>query len=106
MQPVLLFPAALFLSSVLIAKGDRPQYDLAHFAQQIVRWYSTRGWTLFVLLLGLPFAVLVAGCKTLFASSDRGASSARTPLATILVSWATLTSAGVIGIVLLHMLAN
>ncbi|HEY6345937.1 MAG TPA: hypothetical protein VIY49_31000 [Bryobacteraceae bacterium] len=106
MQLVMLFPATLFLSSVLVAKGDPPQYDLALFAQHIVTWYSTRGWTLFVLLLGLPFAVLVTGCITLFAAPDHNVPAMRPSLATILVSWATLTSAAVMGIVVLHMLAN
>jgi hypothetical protein len=106
LQSLMLFPAVLFLSSVLVATGGPKQYDLAHFARQIVMWYSTRGWTLPVLLLGLPFAVLLAGCTTLFARPDHDTPAVRPPLATILVSWATLTAAAVMGIVVLHMLAN
>jgi hypothetical protein len=106
LQSLMLFPAVLFLSSVLVAAGGPRQYDLAHFSRQIVTWYSTRGWTLPVLLLGLPFAVLLTGCRTLFARPNHDTPTMRPSLATILVSWATLTSAAVMGIVVLHMLAN
>ena len=58
MQLALIFPAALFMTSVLVGAGDAPQYDLAHIAQRIVMWYSARMWTLWLLLLALPFAVL------------------------------------------------
>ncbi len=103
-QVALLFPALLFLGSVLVAKGGSPQYDLAHFAQQIVKWYATRMWTLFLLLAALPFGVLVTGCLTLYAAPVLGAK--RASLASVVVSWATLTSAGVMGVVGLHVLAN
>jgi hypothetical protein len=103
-QVALLFPALLFLGSVLVAKGGPPQYDLGHFAEQIVQWYAARMWTLFLLLLALPFGVLVTGWLTLFATP--GLEAKRPSLASIVVSWATLTSAGVMGIVGLHVLAN
>jgi len=33
--------------------------------QQIVMWYSVRYWTLWILLIGLPFAAMLTGCATL-----------------------------------------
>ena len=55
MELALIFPAALFMTAVLVAAGDAPQYDLARIAQRIVMWYSARMWTLWLLLLALKF---------------------------------------------------
>jgi hypothetical protein len=116
MQVALIFPAALFVTAVLVAAGDAPQYDLAHTAHRIVMWYSARIWTLWLLLLALPFAVLVTGCATLLRSWNGGVEQPHTsrpslamipaPLATLFVAGTTLTSAGILAIVVLHMLAN
>lgn len=116
MQLALIFPAAFFITAVLVAAGDAPQYDLARIAQRIVVWYSARMWTLWLLLLALPFAVLVTGCATLLRSWNHDVElqhAARqslamipAPVATLLVAGTTLTSAGILAIVVLHMLAN
>ena len=116
MQLALIFPAALFMTAVLVGAGDA-QYDLARIAQRIVMWYSARMWTLWLLLLALPFAVLISGSFTLVRSWDRDVELPRAarqslatmipaPLATLLVAGTTLTSAGILAIVVLHMLAN
>lgn len=99
MQLALILPAALFLTSVLVAAGDPPQYELAHVAQRIVTWYAGRGWTLFLLLLALPLAVLVTGCVTLL----RGRKG---DVATLLVAGTTMASAAILAVVVLHMAAN
>ncbi len=116
LQTVLIVPGVLFLTSVLVSAGDPPQYELAHVAQRIVSWYTGRTWTLGVLLLLLPLAGLVAGCATLIhdwrgeiqiqpaARSSLAAIPA--PFATLVVGWATLTSAEILAVVVLHMLAN
>jgi hypothetical protein len=65
LQLALILPAVVFLTAILVAMGNAPQYDLAHVSQHIVLWYSARMWTLWFLLLGLPFTVLVLGCLTL-----------------------------------------
>ena len=70
-QVALVLPAALFLTAVLVGTGDAPQYGLARIAQRIVMWYSARMWTLWLLLLALPFVVLIAGCVTLRRSWNR-----------------------------------
>lgn len=116
MQLTLILPAALFMAAVLVASGNAPQYDLARVAQRIVIWYSARMWTLWLLLLAMPCAVLVTGCATLFCrwNHDVGLphsarqSLARSPalLATVFVAGLTLISAGILVIVALHMLAN
>ena len=116
MQLTLILPAALFMTAVLVAAGDAPQYDLARIAQRIVMWYSARMWTLWLLLLALPFAVLVTGCATLLRSWNHDVElphAARqslamipAPLATLFIAGTTLTSAGILTIVVLHMLAN
>jgi len=62
---VLIFPAALFMSAVIISHLQPLQYEPARAAQQIVMWYSVRYWTLWILLIGLPFAAMLTGCATL-----------------------------------------
>ena len=115
MQLALIFPAALFMTAVLVGAGAAPQYDLARIAQRIVMWYSARMWTLWLLLLALPFAVLASGAVMLLRSWNRDvphearqslATVIPAPLATLLVAGTTLTSAGILAIVVLHMLAN
>ena len=117
MQLALIFPAALFMTAVLVGVGDPPQYDLARIAQRIVMWYSARLWTLWLLLLALPFAVLVSGAVTLVRNWNRSielpyavrqslATMIPAHLATLFVAGTTLTSAGILAIVVLHMLAN
>jgi hypothetical protein len=116
MQLALICPAALFLISVLVATGDPPQYDLALFARRIVAWYSGHGWTLWLLLLALPLAVLIAGCATLLRSwhgdvempytAQPSLAMIPAPLATLFVAGSTMTSAGILAVVVLHMLAN
>lgn len=116
MQLALILPAALFMTAVLVAAGDPPQYDLARIAQRIAMWYSTRMWTLWLLLLALPCAVLITGCATLLRSWNHDAelphvarqslATIPAPLATLVVAGTTMISAGILAIVVLHMLAN
>lgn len=116
MQAVLIFPAALFLTAVLVATSRPSQYDLACIAQRIVTWYAERTWTLGLLLLALPLAVLGGGCAMLLRSwnGDGGPQEASrhslamipAPVATLFVAGTTLISAGILAIVVLHMLAN
>jgi hypothetical protein len=115
-QLVLIVPAALFMTAVLVAAGDAPRYDLARIAQRIVIWYSGRMWTLWLLLLALPCVVLVAGCVTLLAawnhdievphSARQSLATTQAPLATLGVAGTTLASAAILAIVVLHMLAH
>jgi hypothetical protein len=115
-QLALIFPAALFMTAVLVGAGDAPQYELARVAQRIVMWYSARIWTLWLLLLALPFVVLITGSATLVLSWShevalphgvrQSLATIPAPVATLFVAGTTLTSAGILAIVVLHMLAN
>jgi hypothetical protein len=101
----LIFPAALFLTAVVMRHVRPLQYEPAHAAQQIVTWYTARSWTLGVLLIGLPFVALATGCATLAGSRNRG-SEIRADLATRIIVAATLSAGAVLLVVALHMLAN
>jgi hypothetical protein len=115
-QLALILPAALFMIAVLVGAGDAPQYDLARVAHRVVMWYSARMWTLWLLLMALPFAVFITGCATLVRSWNhdielphgvrQSLATIPAPLATLFVAGTTLTSAGILAIVVLHMLAN
>src|SRR4051812_18738958 len=114
-QLALVAPAVLFLAAVFVGIGDPPQYELAHIARRIVAWYAGRPPTLWLLLLALPCAAAIAGAAALLRAwhGDDGATTARpclatipAPIATLLAGATTLMSAGIMGIVVLHMLAN
>ena len=68
MQVVLILPAALFICTLLIRYLQPSFYEPAHTAEQIIMWYAERPWTLWVLLIALPLAVLVIGCAGLMRS--------------------------------------
>ena len=115
MELVLIFPAALFMTA-LVVRNLQPQYEPAQTAQHLVMWYAGRMWTLWVLLLALPFTVLVTGCATLRYGWNRdivlpytarqSLAVIRAHLATLFIAATTLTAGGILMIVVLHMLAN
>lgn len=113
LDAVLILPAALFMAALVV----RELPPLQTGAQQFVMWYAARMWTLWVLLLALPFTVLVTGGVTLLRSWDRGLAmphQARQWLAavrgqsaaTLFVAAMTLAAAGILAIVVLHMAAD
>lgn len=112
-EVVLILPAALFMTALVL----RNLQPLQNSAQQLVMWYAGRMWTLWVLLLALPFVGLITGVATLLHIRNQGASgphTARKWLAAIrdkspamrLVAATTLAAAAILGIVVLHMAAN
>ena len=115
-QLILIFPAALFMTALVVRSVQPLQYEPVHSAQQLVMWYAGRMWTLWVLLLALPLAVLVTGCATLLRSWNRDTAlmqtvrqslaEIRAHMATLFVAATTLAAAGILAIVVLHMLAN
>lgn len=112
----LIFPAALFLTAVVARHLQPLQYEPAHTAQAIVTWYSVQYWTLWVLLIGLPFAALLTGCVTLLQNANSGTErqqAARQPSAAIgthlptrIIAAATLAAGLILVVVALHMLAS
>ena len=115
-QVLFMFPAILFMGALIVRELRPLQYEPAHTAQRIIMWYAGRLWTLWVLLITLPFAVLVTGCATLLRSWSDDAElshAAQQTLAAIradrtmqFVAAMTLTAGVILAIVGMHMLAN
>lgn len=117
LELLLIFPALLFLGS-LVARSLQPQqYQPAHLAQQIVDWYATHPPVgLFVLMIALPLAVLVIGMATLLREWRRNQAFrtaalqviaiVRANAATLLIAATTITASGVLAIVALHMMSD
>jgi hypothetical protein len=112
----IIFPAVLFMAALAVRDVQPLQHEPAHIAQQIVAWYSTRVWTLWLLLFALPLGVLVTGYATLLHVWTRDVQPRRTarqslalfraPYGTLGLAATTLAAAGILVIVVLHMLAN
>jgi hypothetical protein len=114
-EVLLICPAAFFMTALIMRNLPPLKGQAAITSQRIVMWYAERQWTLWVLLIALPFAVLVIGCAMLLRNWQHGVALpyARQRLAaiwaqptTLVVTGATLTAAGILVIVILHMLAN
>lgn len=113
---LLISPAVLFLVAVIMQRLELGQGEPSHAAQHIVMWYAQRMWTLWILLLALPLSVLISGCISLLQESGGSAQDsglAQKALAAVRSTGArrslaatTVTAAVIIGIVVLHMLAN
>ena len=110
-QLLAIFPAALFMGSLVVRELQPIQNEPAHTAQQIVMWYAGRMWTLWLLLISLPLLVLVMGGANL-AQKWRGQAkpaAQRKPPATpadrAIVAM-TAMAAVILAIVGLHMGAN
>ena len=104
----------------LVVRELQPlQNEPARTAQQLVIWYAVRMWTLWVLLLALPFAVLVTGCVTLARNwrhwrldiqppqaLQQTLAAIRADRAMLFVAATTLMAGAILAIVALHMAAN
>ena|SRR5271166_773578 len=116
LELVLIFPAALFMTALTLRNLLPLQYEPARSAQQLVMWYAGRMWTLWVLLIGLPFIVLVSGCAELLRNrnrdnvpphtSQKSLAMVRAHLASLFIAATTLTAGVILAIVVLHVLAN
>jgi len=116
LELVLIFPAALFMTALMLRNLHPLQYEPARSAQQLVMWYAGRMWTLWVLLLGLPFIVLVSGCAELLRSwnrdiilsltSRKSLAMVRAHLASLFLAATTLIAGVILAIAVLHVLAN
>lgn len=116
-EVVLIFPAVLFMSALFMRNVQPKQIEPARTAQAIVMWYAARvHFGLWVLLMALPFIVFVIGCITLLHSWNEDAdlreaagktfAAIRAHLAVMVIAIATLTSAGVLAIIGLHVLTD
>jgi hypothetical protein len=107
----LILPAVLFMIALFMRSAFQ-----AHLAEAIVAWYSARMWTLWVLLLGLPFAAVVIGCSTIVGNwraddafrqaAGQTFGALHSHLAMLLVALATAMAGCVLMIVVLHMAAH
>ena len=115
-QLLLMFPAVLFMGALALRKLQALQNEPAQTAQQIVMWYAARQWTLWVLLIALPFAVLAIGFVTLARNWQddmelpqaalQTFAAIRTDWTILVVAAITSTAGVVLAIVVMHMLAN
>ncbi len=109
---LLLLPAALFMAALMLRGVQLLQYEPAHTAQGIVLWYADRIWTLWILLIALPLAVLVNGGLTLLGNwplrpdPREAARTIRMDGATWLIAASTLAAGVVLAIAAIHMMLN
>lgn len=114
---LLIFPAALFMTSLFLRNLQPLEYEPAHTAALIVDWYAARPHLgLWIFLFALPLTVLGTGAVILARSwgSDselraeawRILAAVRAHLATLLVAAATLAAGGFLAIVALHVMTD
>ena len=114
---LLISPAVLFMTALVVRSLQPQQLEPAHSAQRIVDWYAVRPQLgLWVLLMALPLAVLLSGGITLLGDWRHDvnlrtavrqiAAASRAHLATFLICLATLTSAAILVVVAAHVLAD
>jgi hypothetical protein len=105
----------LFMAA-LATRGIQPlQHEPARTAQSIVLWYAGRMWTLWLLLILLPIVALAMGCATLLRARNNAeppqaaghlAAPAHAPVAMGAVAVTTVLSAGILAVVVVHLLTN
>ncbi len=114
---LLIFPAALFMSSLFVRNWQPLEYEPARTAAHIVDWYAARTHVgLWLFLIAFPLAVLAGGCAMLAQSWTAEAelrqaarhvlATMRTHLATLLIALATLAAGGFLAIVALHAITD
>ncbi len=114
---LLIFPAALFMTALFVRNVQPQKYEPAHAAQQVVLWYSARPHVgLWIFLMAMPLAVFLIGAASLARSWSGDAelrraacqtlTGARANLSTLLIALATLSAAGILAIVAVHVLTD
>lgn len=117
LELLFVFPAVLFMSALVVRSIQPLQYEPAHSAQRVVDWYAARPHLgLWVLLILLPLTVLAIGSATLVRewrrnhefrmATERTIQFIRGQASSILIAGATATAAGILAVVLLHVMTN
>lgn len=117
LELLFVFPAVLFMTALFVRSIQPLQYEPAHTAQRIVDWYAARPHLgLWVLLIALPLAVVVVGSTTLVrewrrtqelrVATLRAIELIRSQASSLLIAGATVTAAGILAIVALHVLTD
>jgi hypothetical protein len=102
----LLSPAAFFMVALAFRNLLPTQYELALIAQRVVMWYAGRMWTLWVLLLALPFVALTIGCTVLKRDWSHHTNAKQFAKQSLAIGATTIAAGGMLTIVVLHMLAD
>jgi len=111
------FPAALFMTALFVRNIQPQQYEPAHTAERIVTWYATHPpFSLWILLIALPIAVVVIGGGALLqqwrgdaellAAAHQTLGAIRMHFATLLIALATSACAVILAIVALHVVTD
>ena len=114
---MLIFPAALFMTALLLRSIQPVQFQPARTAQQVVDWYAARPHVgLWLLLIALPLLVAATGLAWLTRTwqRDQAFRDSAATLLTIVRSQAsaltvaatTSVAAMILAIVAFHMLTN
>ena len=115
---VLVCPAALFVVALFVRSIQSQDLEPAYTANRVVMWYVGLGPSvgLWGLLVTLPLTVLCVGGATLLQDWATDAelrravqqtlATLRQHTATALVTAATFSAAGILAIVVMHMLTN
>jgi hypothetical protein len=114
---LLIFPAALFMGSLVVRSLQPLQYEPARTAQRIVDLYShSVRIGLWLLLIAFPLIVLATGCIALRRAWNSNAdlrhaaqqafAAVRAHLATFFVAAATVAAGIILAIVALHMITG
>jgi hypothetical protein len=117
LELLLVFPAVLFLTSLVVRSLQPQQYEPAHTAQSVVDWYATHTPIgLFVFMITMPLVALGIGSlilvkqwrrnQTMRTATLEAIAIVRTHAATLLIAATTVTATGILAIVALHMLAD
>jgi hypothetical protein len=114
---LLISPAVLFLTALVIRSLQPQQYEPARTAQTIVTWYSLRPHVgLWVLLIALPAVALATGSITLVRGWNEDPELRRASYQTfaalrghssmLLIALTTLVAGVILAIVAVHVLAG
>ncbi|MBI3491438.1 MAG: hypothetical protein HY047_06595 [Acidobacteria bacterium] len=115
---LLISPAALFMAALLVRNVTPLPKEPAQTAQLIVMWYSHLPvhLGLWGLLIMMPLAVLILGCGTLLygwtedgelrEAARQTLAAIRAHLAMFVVAAATVTSAGILAFIAVHVLTD
>jgi hypothetical protein len=102
----LIGPAAFFMGALIVRHVSSIQVEPARSAQQVVMWYAGRIWTLWVLLLALPFTALATGCAVLKQNWGRRRHAKQFARQSLVIGVTTIAAGGILALVVLHVLAN
>ena len=115
-QLVLVAPAALFMSMVVIRAVQPLEHEPAHSAERIVMWFAGRPWTLDILLSALPLLVASLGAVTLLRcwredaalrqDTLRSVAAIRAHFTLLLIAATSVVAAGILAVVAVHVLTD